>query len=131
MFNIYQKQEGVSQKGPAKETVKSRIREARMGRASGREPISGERTVHSLGAQGDHSHCAGGTLGSHTLVSLNMPSPLHSSDIRLPMELCDPDCIFHIVLYFASHMYLSNLFLLCFFPFPTRDLIMTWRASRE
>lgn len=98
MFNIYQKQEDVSQKGPAKETVKSRVREARMDRASGREPVSGEWTVHSLGAQGAHSHCAGGTLGSHTLVSLNMPSPLHSSDTRPPMELCDPGCIFHIIL---------------------------------
>lgn len=40
MFNVYQKQQDISQKRPAKEAEKSRVKEANMGSASGRENLS-------------------------------------------------------------------------------------------
>lgn len=40
MFNVYHKQQDISQKRPAKEAEKSRVKEANMGRDSGRENLS-------------------------------------------------------------------------------------------
>lgn len=66
--------------------------------------------MRSLEAQEDYSRYAVGVLGSHSLVSLNRPSSLHSSDSRPRKELCDFDCLFHLSLQYTGPMYLNNLF---------------------